>query len=243
VTGNAPMTDVLPVPRPDREVGPLARALSRAIPGVATTVAQVSAYARYWDEHNHSTVTGPGTEPWFVVMGDSTAQGVGAAHPRGGWAGQLHDRLSAAGRPHRLLNLSVSGARTGDLIDVQLHRYEAFLDHVGTPALTVVEIGANDAFASVNVAAIRRNLTTIAERLPSGSVLSLLPVAGPATVSRMANATVRRLAQQHRLVVGDIGRHSRPRRDRLGADAFHPNELGYGEWARGLAESIGISAG
>jgi len=31
--------------------------------------------------------------------------------------------------------------------------------------------------------------------------------------------------------------------DRLGADAFHPNELGYGEWARGLAESIGISAG
>jgi lysophospholipase L1-like esterase len=59
----------------------------------------------------------------------------------------------------------------------------------------------------------------------------------------MTNTAIRSLSARHDLVVADINRHYRPRRDRLGADAFHPNELGYSEWTRAIAESIGLETG
>jgi len=237
------LLDVLPVPRPPQEVRPLTRWLSRAIPGVAATVAQIGPYATWWDDHNQRTSQSARSTPWWIVMGDSAAQGIGATHPLGGWVGQLDQLLIAADRPHRLLNLSVSGARTSDLINVQLPRYEAFLREMGSPALTIVEIGSNDAFGSANIVAIRRNLSIIAERLPSGTVLTTLPSAGPSAIARMSNTTIWSLSKRHQLVVADINRHYRPRRDRLGSDAFHPNELGYSEWTRAIAESIGLETG
>lgn len=237
------LDELLPVPRPSAAVGPLGRALSRVVPGVAATVAHVGEYADYWDTHNRDVLRHVGTDPWWVVMGDSTAQGVGALSARGGWVGQLDDQLRLAGRHHRLLNLSVSGARAADLIEVQLPRYEAFMAAWGTPQLTIVAIGANDSFRSVNVSALRSRLAHIAERLPQGSVMALLPVAGPAAVARLANRTVRDLCEQHGMTPADINRHAHVRRNRLASDGFHPSELGYSEWTIGLAEAVSLIDG
>ena len=110
----------------------------------------------------------------------------------------------------------------------------------GAPALTIVAIGANDSFRSINLLALRSRLATIAERLPAGAVMALLPAVGPATVARLANRTVRGLCDQHDMVAADINRHARTRRNRLASDGFHPSELGYSEWTIGLAEAVGL---
>ena len=59
--------------------------------------------------------------PLWVVLGDSTAQGVGASSPLNGYVGQVMSALAAkSSRPWRVLNLSRSGAQTWQVIDQQL---------------------------------------------------------------------------------------------------------------------------
>ena len=222
----------------------MAVVLAKASRGVAAVVDQIDPYAEYWDARNDEA-RASGEPVWFV-LGDSTAQGIGAPSPERGWVGQLGEAVDAsqmfAGAPIPIINLSVSGARTADLIEVQLPRYEALVAELGTPLLTTVMIGANDVFRSPNVARLRRNLSEIAERLPAGAVLGALPQAGASMIARLGNDRLVSLADQHRLVVARINRRSDiPYRQRIGQDRFHPSELGYRIWAEGFAEALGLT--
>ncbi|HEX8770349.1 MAG TPA: GDSL-type esterase/lipase family protein, partial [Acidimicrobiales bacterium] len=126
--------------RTGRVVARFGRLLRVVLPGVREVHAQVAAYAQAWGEANGRAVVGDG-DLW-VVLGDSTAQGIGAPSFDKGYVGQLGDVLNERSpKPWRIVNLSRSGARAADVIGMQLPKLES-LDQ--TPRLVTCAIGAND---------------------------------------------------------------------------------------------------
>jgi acyl-CoA thioesterase I len=74
-----------------------------------------------------------------VVLGDSTAQGLGAPNPDGGYVGQILASLrEQTGQPWRVLNLSVSGSLARDVVGAQLPRIPA------DAALVTCGVGVKD---------------------------------------------------------------------------------------------------
>ena len=83
--------------------------------GVTAMREDCAAFARHWRAHNDQVLASGG--PLWVVLGDSTAQGLGAPSPDGGYVGQVLAELRRqTGLPWRVLNLSVSGALTRDVL-------------------------------------------------------------------------------------------------------------------------------
>ncbi len=77
--------------------------------GVTAMREDCAAFARYWQAHNDQVLAMDG--PLWVVLGDSTAQGLGAPSPDRGYVGQVLTELRERTHlPWRVLNLSVSGA-------------------------------------------------------------------------------------------------------------------------------------
>ena len=82
------------------------------------------AFASHWQLHNYRILTESG--PLWVVLGDSTAQGLGAPSPEGGYVGQVLAELrQRTGQRWRVLNLSTSGALIRDVLHDQLPRLPA----------------------------------------------------------------------------------------------------------------------
>ncbi len=69
------------------------------------------------------------TGPLWVVLGDSTAQGLGASSPLHGYVGQVLNALRRTGTPWRVLNLSRSGAQTRHVLDDQLPLLDGLSPH------------------------------------------------------------------------------------------------------------------
>ena len=83
-------------------LGRIARAF---LPGVRTVHAQVARYAADWEAANGVALGGAG--PLWVVLGDSTAQGIGAPSWDEGYVGQLLRALNEGSqRQWRVVNLS-----------------------------------------------------------------------------------------------------------------------------------------
>jgi lysophospholipase L1-like esterase len=234
----------LPVPRRDGG-GPVEALLTRISRGVATVSAQVHEYADWWDESNDRNIAAlrsGGRRAWYV-LGDSTAQGIGASAPDRGWVGQLGDWLDGDGSSLGLtdlavVNLSVSGAKVADLHRDQLPAYRALVDAFGAPALTTVAIGANDAMRTANAIALRSRLESVCDELPTGSAIACLPE-GISMVARVVNGGLRSVAARQGLLVADINPPNRMAvRGRLASDRFHPNDVGYADWAEGFRTTL-----
>ncbi|MGH3167532.1 MAG: GDSL-type esterase/lipase family protein [Trebonia sp.] len=113
--------------------------------GVNAMRADRVAFAAYWARTNRDVLADlekrPG--PLWVALGDSTAQGLGASGPHGGYVGQTLNQLRRrTGQPWRVLNLSVSGALVRDVLTSQLPQLPATAD------LVTCGVGANDVFYS-----------------------------------------------------------------------------------------------
>ncbi len=218
--------------RPRRAVGWLART---ALPGLRRVHAQVAAYAKAWDEANELTLGSSG--PLWVVLGDSTAQGIGAPRYEQGYVGQLRQLLEEeSGTTWRVLNLSKSGARVADVVAVQLPRLEA----LGVePELVTCAIGANDLVARTPPDRFDTDLRAVLARLPRGSVIATVPQGlWPARAAEI-NDVIRAEAPAAGLAVADVWAHTGPPwRGKLSADGFHPGALGYAAWARAFAEAL-----
>ena len=105
--------------------------------GVVAMRGDCIAFASHWQLHNYRVLTESG--PLWVVLGDSTAQGLGAPDPRGGYVGQaLHQLRRRSGQHWRVLNLSASGALVRDVLGNQLPQLPV------APDLVTCGIGAND---------------------------------------------------------------------------------------------------
>ena len=178
----------------------------------------------------------------YVVVGDSAAQGIGASQPQRGYVGILNARISElTGRSTQVVNLSVSGARLREAIEVQLPR----LAKLDADVLTVA-IGAND-IASFDPERFRREITTIVAALPAHAIIAEVPCfffwPGEGR-ARQANRILHDAASARGLAVAPLHRRTRAQGPLLAAlnqaseDFFHPNDRGYRVWASAFLPAI-----
>jgi acyl-CoA thioesterase I len=208
--------------------------------GVIAMRGDCAAFASHWQAHNYRILTEAG--PLWVVLGDSTAQGLGAPGPEGGYVGQVLAELRrATGLPWRVLNLSTSGALIRDVLRDQLPRLPAGAD------LVTCGIGANDVLYTAP-SRLLRDLRALVGAVPDETVILDLPLPvgfwgmfGRPIVPYVAriNRTLHEAARARGLPVAEVSAHFLPPwGGKLASDAFHPSQAGYRDWARALLAAL-----
>ncbi len=218
------VVDFAPMPR--RRTGLLARGLSVVADGVRRVEATRESHAAFWDEWNRDAAKTDG--PLWVVLGDSTSQGIGAPDPLDGWVPQMRDRLrNETGEPWRVLNLSITGARLADVETIQLPRL-AEIEAAGNRAQLITHLaGANDLMTLPRPFSLPPTLRRILDALPDHSVVGRIGVASPINsfMARHLTGIIESNAEQrpfHLFWPWDW-----PSRDGVGADGWHPGPTGY----------------
>ena len=136
--------------------------------GVTAMRGDCATFASHWQAHNYRILTETG--PLWVVLGDSTAQGLGALSPEGGYVGQVLAELRLrTGLRWRVLNLSTSGALICDVRREQLPRLPA------APDLVTCGIGANDILYTAP-SKLFDDLRALVGALPDETVILDLPL-------------------------------------------------------------------
>jgi lysophospholipase L1-like esterase len=211
--------------------------------GVTAMREDCLAFARYWQAHNDRIAAQDG--PLWVVLGDSTAQGLGALSPDGGYVGQVLAELrQQTGLPWRVLNLAASGAITRDVIDRQLPRLPA---GPLSPALVSCGVGVNDILYT-GPGRLFADLRALVAALPDQTVLLDLPLPagcwgllGRASVPYVTriNRTIHQAAAARGLPVAEVSAHFMPPwAGKFASDCFHPSQEGYRDWARALLAAL-----
>lgn len=215
--------------------------------GVAAMRADRFAFAAYWEAHNRRVLTDleedPG--PLWVALGDSTAQGLGAPAPHGGYVGQALIQLRRrTGSPWRVLNLSVSGSLIRDVVAKQLPRLPVSVD------LVTCGVGVNDIFYS-SPGRLFADMRTLLAKVPDGTVMLDLPLPSGliGIVGRMSvpyvtriNRVIHEVAATRGLPVAEVSANFvAPWTGKFACDSFHPNQDGYRDWTRALLTAIPVA--
>ena len=182
----------------------------------------------------------------LVVLGDSTAAGIGVDDPADAYPALLARRLAAAtGRRVELTALGIAGARVGDVATDQAPA-AARLD----PDLVFVGIGANDVTHLTSLSDVRSGIETAIEvlREPGAAVV----VAGPPDMrvsvwhqplrqlsylrGRQVEDAVEDAARAQGVPVVELAEETGPffaadPERHFSEDGFHPGPLGYERWA------------
>jgi lysophospholipase L1-like esterase len=201
---------------------------------VRASRAQVEAYRAAWDAER----TAGGDGPLWVVLGDSAAQGVGASRHDAGYVGQVRARLEARdGRAWRVANLAVSGARAADVLAEQVPLLRELADDAD---LVTCIVGGNDLLRTPT-APLLATVRALLAALPDGAVIGTMPQGLGQRKAGRVNAVIRAEAPGRGLRVADVWeRTGPPWRGRYAEDFFHPNDLGYGDWADAVAEALDL---
>lgn len=154
--------------RRKRRILSLANVAGLVSKGVASINKTVEPIARHWDTHNLRSLAQDG--PLWVAFGDSVTQGIGASHPHKSYAGLVLERLRAqTGEPWRLINLSMTGGRFGDVVE---HQLPAMHDAGLQPDVVSAIIGSNDVIWRRDTDAIIDDARAMVDALPHEAVLS-----------------------------------------------------------------------
>ena len=185
--------------------------------------ATVEPRADEWDRLNDEALQGDG--PLWLVLGDSASQGIGSSAIETSYVQVVRGRLDAhTGATWRVLNLSVTGARMGGVVERQLAAWE----HMGLEADVVTCLaGANDVFARSSSRTLASAAGRLLDALPRGSVVGQLGAGGPSQrrVS-LARSLFREWAEAGHIVLFDPWRWP-TMRGMWAQDRFHPNDDGY----------------
>src|ERR1700733_2093100 len=229
--------------------------LGRWTDGVAALRADRRTFASYWAAHNDQVRRervsqaneNAYADPLWVVLGDSTAQGLGAPGPKGGYVGQALSQLRrTTGQHWRVINLSVSGALTRDVLAQQI---PLLADE--QPDLVTCGAGANDILFSAP-GKLFADLRELLKAVPDNTVLLDLPllsgfwgIVGRMSVpyiSRM-NRVIHEVALQRDLPVAEVSAHfTPPWAGKFSCDNFHPSQDGYRDWTRALLAAVPASS-
>ncbi|MFN2568439.1 MAG: SGNH/GDSL hydrolase family protein [Candidatus Dormibacteria bacterium] len=203
-------------------------------PGAAITRAQVDPYAARWAAANERDQELQG--PLWVVLGDSTGQGIGASRHDRGYVGQFRDMLNRdTDTAWRVLNLSRSGDRAEDVVHNQLPQLARLKE---TPQLVTCIVGANDLLRTP-LRRLQELFHSIATALPEGAVVGTIPQGIRAGRAQEVNRLIATYAAENRLVVADIWSASGPPWfGKFAEDHFHPNDAGYALWAQAIARAV-----
>ena len=222
--------------------------------GVTAMREDCVAFASHWHAHNERLLgrypaeefgeAGGAREfaPLWVVLGDSTAQGLGAPTPDAGYVGQALEVLrQRSGLPWRVLNLSVSGALIRDVLTDQLPRLPASAD------LVTCGVGVNDILYT-GPGKLFGDLSALLGAVPDHTIMLDLPVPtgcwgilGRASMPYVAriNRTIREVAAARGLPVAEVSAHFVPPwPGKFASDCFHPSRDGYRDWTRALLAVI-----
>lgn len=177
----------------------------------------------------------------YVVIGDSTAQGIGASKPNRGYVQIVADRLAAeTGRTVRTINLSVAGARLRDALAIQMPKLTEL-----KPDLLTVAIGANDV-GSFTKKRFTAEIDELFAQLPKTAIVADLPcfhIPQRERIVLVANRILRAAAETHGLEVVPL--HAVTKRQGIvravyqaAGDLFHPNDRGYVVWASAFLPAV-----
>ena len=193
----------------------------------------------------------------YLVMGDSTAAGQGAAYADGIAMGTTATLAKA--RHVAMTNLSVSGARVSDVFRDQLPAAQQL-----HPDLVLLSVSANDVTHLTSIASMKVNFLRIVRGLKAANPRVAIVVTGspemgaPPRIPRLfrgwasrrteaVNVMVQRLSEEEQLTFAPIAAATGPlfRRDLtlFGPDRFHPNARGYATWIPVLNEAIARAMG
>jgi acyl-CoA thioesterase-1 len=186
-------------------------------------------HSKWW--RDQIAVTG---EIVYAAIGDSAAQGIGASEPAKSYVGLLAEHIrQQTKRTVHVINLSVSGARVADAVDLQLPKLKKLKPHIVT-----VSVGAND-IGSFDADRFERHVRTLLTSLPPRSLVADLPCFhfpdGERKV-KAANRILRRIALANGHIVVPLHRTTRRQTlaralTQVAGDFFHPNDRGYRVWA------------
>jgi Lysophospholipase L1 and related esterases len=188
----------------------------------------------------------------YVVLGDSTSAGQGAAYADGIAMGTA----ATLAKSHHVVmtNLSVSGARVADMHKDQLVAAERL-----HPDLVLISVCANDVTHLSATASMRADLLRIVRGLKAANPNVAIVVTGspdmgaPPRIPRLlrglasrrtesVNVMVHDLVVEEQLTFAPIAAATGPlfRGDRtlFASDGFHPNARGYATWVSVLNEAI-----
>lgn len=205
------------------------------MPGADERRHQTAIYQAEWLADNEAALARTG--PLWVVLGDSTAQGIGTSNREHSYVAVVLRALREQRDPTWCaLNLSRSGARVRDVVNVQLPQIEhAPADLVSCAA------GANDLLRT-RPQRFERDLRRFAARLPAGSLLANLPQGLMPKRAAHVNALISELVIEHALVLVDVWSHTGPPWEgKFSTDHFHPNDAGYLGWAAAFLEALGFA--
>jgi lysophospholipase L1-like esterase len=203
---------------------------------------------------------GPGEPVELLLLGDSTAAGLGTEERSQTIGAILASGVAAlSGRRVRLTNVAVVGAESSGL-EVQVANA---LDSVPSPDVAVILIGANDVTHRIERATAVRHLEQAVRRLlATGShvVVGTCPDLGtiepvPQPLRWLARRWSRDLAAAQTVAVVEAGGRTVSLADMLGPefetsprelfslDRFHPSAAGYARVAAALLPSVVDSLG
>lgn len=201
------------------------RSLALVSGGVRAVLKQIEPYTNWWTDQNQQALSDSG--PLLVVIGDSTAIGIGASSAEQGYVGHVVRGLSQRDDEQwRVINLAQSGARVNDGLTRQLPTVESLVEHGPKPNLVISCIGANDIVWGREIVQLRADIQRLIGGLQAPAIVCELGGESPRT--RMANRAIRNAASEQKLDF--ISPWSEPGPDykqRLSSDRFHPNDLGY----------------
>jgi lysophospholipase L1-like esterase len=181
----------------------------------------------------------------FVVLGDSTAAGLGAGSAENAYASVLSERLGQRGWKVDLLAHGESGARVKDVLIEQTPIAESV-----EADLAFVGIGANDATHLTSLDSIRQNMAMTLDRLLATG--ATVVVAGPPDMrahawleplrsivgwrGRQIAAAIEDVAGERGVPVVPLAELAGPYfasnpEDAYASDDFHPGSGGYRAWA------------
>lgn len=210
----------------------LQRLAGGLLPGATARRSQIERHAQEWATANIAADGLPG--PVWAVLGDSTAQAIGASSIGSGYVGGVGAWLSARdGVTWNVLNISRSGARVADVLDEQL----PLLQETTDPALVSCAIGVNDLLR--RTADLETKFDLVAQQLPPGSLLANLPRGLHERRAAQLNQHLANLTRRYDLRLVDLWAVTGPPwRGRYSADQFHPNDAGYSAWTRAFITTL-----
>lgn len=200
-----------------------------------------------------SNVTGgasPDGSVIYAAVGDSTGAGVGARH--GGYVERLFVRIKQERPASRLINPSLAGADTAQVLQRQVEKITS-----DAPTLVTVGIGLNDLLRGVSEDEFEKNYEEIVSRLlKTHAVIILITLpdlsVAPAFSKRDSSDLSARLLRYNQRIEAIAARHSitlvdvynlsreslREHPEFFSADGLHPSDAGYEYWAELLWPAV-----
>lgn len=197
--------------------------LGRFSKGIAGIEATVEPFANEWDRRNAEARLSDG--PLWVVLGDSSSQGIGATGVDDSWVPNVLSRLQSQNEHWRVVNLAMSGGRFRDVADRQVPVLREFLP---TPDLVTCVIGSNDLMWRRGTQGVVDDAQAVVEALPQGTLLSKL--SSPGKRPGIINESFGDAERSGGVHLFNIWRWPSPK-GAMAADKWHPSDIGYGHMA------------